>query len=149
MRKTIFTLLFVAAATMSFAAGNAELFQVDEQELNAEFAQLNELESFVNANEGITISEINQENPLVQNVANASDVLGVLGSLRGDSPLGIPSFLWGFCLNVAGVAIVYFVADDRDETKKAFTGCAISAALYIIWVVVYVLIIGNSFLFFG
>ena len=148
MRKKIFTLLFAAISTMSFATGNAELFQVDVQELTADFAQLNELESFVNANEGITIDEINFENPLVQNVANASDVLGVLASLRGDSPLGIPSLVWGLCLSWVGVLIVYFVADDRDETKKAFTGCAIGAGIYIIYFVVWVLVIGNSFLFF-
>lgn len=148
MRKKIFTLLFAVISTMSFATGNAELFQVDVQELTADFAQLTELESFVNANEGITIDEINIENPLVQNVANASDVLGVLASLRGDSPLGIPSLVWGLCLSWVGVLIVYFVADDRDETKKAFTGCAINAGLYIIFVVVYVFVIGNSFLFF-
>ena len=148
MRKKIFTLLFAAISTMSFATGNAELFQVDVQELTADFAQLNELESFVNANEGITIDEINIENPLVQNVANASDVLGVLASLRGDSPLGIPSLVWGLCLSWVGVLIVYFVADDRDETKKAFTGCAIGAGIYIVFVVVWVVLIGNSFLFF-
>jgi len=148
MRKKIFTLLFAAISTMSFATGNAELFQVDVQELTADFAQLTELESFVNANEGITIDEINIENPLVQNVANASDVLGVLASLRGDSPLGIPSLVWGLCLSWVGVLIVYFVADDRDETKKAFTGCAIGAGIYIIYFVVWVLVIGNSFLFF-
>jgi hypothetical protein len=148
MKKTILSLLFAALGTFSFATGNAELFQVDAQELTADFAQLTELESFVNANEGITIDEINIENPMVQNVANASDVLGVLASLRGDAPLGIPSFVWGLCLGIAGVAVVYFVADDRDETKKAFTGCAVSAGIYIIFWVVWVVLIGNSFLFF-
>lgn len=148
IKKTIFSLLFAAIGTFSFATGNAELFQVDAQELTADFAQLTELESFVNANEGITIDQINIENPMVQNVANASDVLGVLSSLRGDSPLGIPSFVWGLCLSWVGVLVVYFVADDRDETKKAFTGCAVNAGLYIIFIVVYVFIIGNSFLFF-
>ena len=124
------------------------MFQVDAQELTADFAQLTELESFVNANEGITIDEINMENPMVQNVANASDVLGVLASLRGDVPLGIPSFVWGLCLSWVGVLIVYFVADDREETKNAFVGCAVSGGVVIIFWVVWVVVIGNSFLFF-
>ena len=148
MRKALFSICLAFASSLGFA-GNAELFNVDEQELNTEFAQLNELEAFVEANEGITISEINAENPLVTNMATSSDILGVLASLNGDAPLGIPSFVWGLCLSWVGVLVVYFVADDRDETKKAFTGCAVNAGLYIIWVVVYVLIIGNSFLFFG
>jgi len=147
MIKALFSIMLAFTFSVSFA-GNAELFQVDEQEINAEFAQLNELEAFVEANNGITASEINAENPLVANLAASSDVLGALASFGGEPPLGIPSFLWGFCFNVAGVALVYFVADDRDETKKALIGCAVSAGLYLLWWVVWVLLVGNSFLFF-
>jgi hypothetical protein len=149
MKKVLFTALLALAFNLGFAAESADLFKVDDQEINTEFAQLNELEQFVNANEGITLEEINPSNPLVQNVNNSSDILGILSTLRGDAPLGIPSFVWGLCLSWVGVLVVYFVADDRDETKKAFTGCAVNAGLYIIFVVVYVFIIGNSFLFFG
>ncbi|HOY48888.1 MAG TPA: hypothetical protein PL185_03500 [Flavobacteriales bacterium] len=149
MKKALFTALLALAFNLGFAAESADLFKVDDQEINTEFAQLNELEQFVNANEGITLEEINPSNPLVQNVNNSSDILGILSTLRGDAPLGIPSFVWGLCLSWVGVLVVYFVADDRDETKKAFTGCAVNAGLYIIWIVVYVVIIGNSFLFFG
>ncbi len=133
---------------MSFA-GNAELFQVDEQEINAEFAQLNELEAFVEANEGITASEINAENPLLTNLETSNDVLGALSAFAGEPPLGIPSFLWGFCLTWVGVALVYFIADDRDETKKALIGCAVNAGIGILFWVVYIVILGSSgFLFF-
>lgn len=144
MRKAIFTIALAITFNMSFASANAEVFQVDEQELNAEFAQLNELEQFVNANEGITISEISQDNPLVQNVTNSSDVLGIVSALRGDPPLGIPSFLWGFCLSGAGVALVYFVADDRDETKKAFIGCAVGTGAYLIFYLIYFFVVLSS-----
>jgi hypothetical protein len=147
MKKVLFSALLAFAFTLGFA-GNAELFSVNEQELNTEFAQLNELEAFVEANEGITASEINAENPLLANLETSGDVLGALASFGGEPPLGIPSFLWGFCFNVAGVALVYFVADDRDETKKALIGCAVSAGLYLVWWIVWVLLIGNSFLFF-
>jgi prolipoprotein diacylglyceryltransferase len=147
MKKVLFSALLAFAFTLGNAS-NAELFSVNEQELNTEFAQLNELEAFVEANEGITASEINAENPLVANLETSGDVLGALASFGGEPPLGIPSFLWGFCFNVAGVALVYFVADDRDETKKALIGCAVSAGLYLVWWIVWVLLIGNSFLFF-
>jgi len=148
MRKALFSICLAFAFSTGFA-GNAELFNVDEQEINTEFAQLNELEAFVEANEGITISEINAENPLVTNMATSSDILGVLASLRGDAPLGIPSFVWGLCLSLPGVLLVYFVADDRDETKKAFTGCAVGAGISIVFMVFYVVILSNPFLFFG
>lgn len=147
IKKFLFSAAFALACNFGFASANADLFQVNEEELNVEFAQLNELESFVNSNEGVTMSSMESTSPLLQNVTPTGDALGVL-STYGEPPLGIPSFLWGFCFNVAGVAIVYFVADDRDETRKAFIGCAVSGGLYLLWWVFWVLVAGNAFLFF-
>lgn len=144
MKKVLFTALLALAFNIGNATENADLFRVDDQEINAEFAQLNELEHFVEANEGLTLSEINTNNPLVQNLNNSSDILGVLSTLRGEPPLGIPSFAWGACFGVAGIAIVYFVSDDREETKKAFTGCVVVEGVVILIYVVYVVIVGAS-----
>jgi hypothetical protein len=148
MRKTIFTLFMALTFLPGIASVNTELFSVDDQELNTEFAQLNELEQFVSANEGITLSDINSENALVSNMANRADILSVIAGLRAEPPAGIPSLIWGLCLSWVGVLIVYFVADDRSETKKAFTGCLIGAAVYVVFVVFYAVILGNAFLFF-
>jgi hypothetical protein len=144
MKKVLFTALLALAFNIGNATENADLFKVDNQEINAEFAQLNELEQFVEANEGLTLSEINTNNPLVQNLNNSSDILGVLSTLRGEPPLGIPSFAWGACFGVAGIAIVYFVSDDREETKKAFTGCVVVEGVVILIYVVYVVAVGAS-----
>jgi len=144
MKKLLFTVLLALAFNLGNAAENADLFKVDDQEINAEFAQLNELEQFVEANEGLTLSEINTNNPLLQNLNNSSDILGVLSTLRGEPPLGIPSFAWGACFGVAGIAIVYFVSDDRDETKKAFTGCVVVEGVVILIWVVYAVVVGAS-----
>jgi hypothetical protein len=144
MKKVLFTALLALAFNIGNATENADLFKVDDQEINAEFAQLNELEQFVEANEGLTLSEINISNPLVQNLNNSSDILGVLSTLRGEPPLGIPSFAWGACFGVVGIAIVYFVSDDREETKKAFTGCVVVEGVVILIYVVYVVIVGAS-----
>lgn len=144
MKKVLFTALLALAFNIGNATENADLFKVDDQEINAELAQLNELEQFVEANEGLTLSEINTNNPLVQNLNNSSDILGVLSTLRGEPPLGIPSFAWGACFGVAGIAIVYFVSDDREETKKAFTGCVVVEGVVILIYVVYVVIVGAS-----
>jgi hypothetical protein len=148
MKKVFFSALLALTMNFGFAAAHAELFNVDEQEINAEFAQLNELEQFVSANEGITLSEINPSNPLVQNVNNSSDILGTLSSLKGEPPLGIPSIVWGICCSVPGVAIVYFVSEDEEETKKAVIGCAISGAVYVLYYVLGVVVGGLSFAFF-
>jgi hypothetical protein len=148
IKKFLFSAAFALACNFGFASTNADLFQVNEEELNVEFAQLNELESYVNSNEGVTMSSMETNSPLLQNVTTTGDALGIL-SAYGEPPLGIPSFLWGFCFNVAGVAIVYFVADDRDETKKAFIGCVVVNGISILFWLVYVVILGASgFLFF-
>jgi hypothetical protein len=144
MKKVLFTALLALIFNFGNATENADLFKIDDQEINAEFSQLNELEQFVEANEGLTLSEINTNNPLVQNLNNSSDILGVLSTLRGEPPLGIPSFAWGACFGVAGIAIVYFVSDDRDETKKAFTGCVVVQGVVILIYIVYVVIVGAS-----
>jgi hypothetical protein len=148
MKKVLFTALLALTFNLGNATENADLFKVDDQEINAEFAQLNELEQFVEANEGLTLSEINTNNPLVQNLNNSSDILGILSTLRGEPPLGIPSFAWGACFGVAGIAVVYFVSDDRDETRKAFTGCAVVQGVAILIYIVYVVAVGASILAF-
>jgi hypothetical protein len=145
MRKVLLTALLALSFNLGNATENAELFKVDDQEINAEFAQLNELEHFVEVNEGLTLSEINTNNPLLQNLNNSSDILGVLSTLRGEPPLGIPSFAWGACFGVAGIAVVYFVADDREETKKAFTGCVVVYGVMTLIYVVYVIAVGAAF----
>jgi len=146
IKKVLFGAILALACNVGMANADASLFAVNEQEISNEFAQLNELEQYVNANEGVTLSSMDESNPLIANVSSSSNAMGALSAM-GEPPLGIPSFLWGFCFNVAGVALVYFVADDRDETKKAFIGCAVSGGIYILWWVFWVLIAGNAFLF--
>ena len=60
-------------------------------------------------------------------------------SLVYGPPLGIPSFAWGLCCGLPGLAVVYFVADDKEETKKAFYGCVTST---VVGVVVNVAVLG-------
>lgn len=146
IKKVLFGAILALACNVGMANADASLFAVNEQEISNEFAQLNELEQYVNANEGVTLSSMDESNPLIANVSSSSNAMGALSAM-GEPPLGIPSFLWGFCFNVAGVALVYFVADDRDETKKAFIGCAVSGGVYILWWVFWVLIAGNAFFF--
>ncbi len=138
IKKALFSVLFACACNLGFAA-DADLFEVNEQEISTQFAQLDDLENYVNENEDVTFSSMDASNPLLANVSVGNSALGVVSSLA-DAPLGIPSFLWGFCFNVAGVAIVYFVANDSEETRMAFIGCVVSGGLYILWWVFWVLV---------
>jgi len=146
MKKIILSTMFAGFFSFGAIASNAEVFEMDENFVNTELAQLTELENFVVENEGITLSEIDASNGLLAELNGSNDILHTLEMIgRGDPPLGIPSFLWGACFGVAGIAIVYFVTDDRDETRKALTGCAIvQGALVLIYVIVWVLILGSA-----
>lgn len=146
MKKNFMSSLFAGLFAFSASAGVAEVFEMDENFVNTELAQLNELDEFVAANEGITLSEMDASNGLLAELNGSSDILRTLELIgRGDPPLGIPSFLWGACFGVAGIAIVYFVTDDRDETKKALTGCAVvQGAIILLYVVIWVIILGGA-----
>ena len=131
--------------TASLKASTADLFAYNEQVITAQMTDLNELEKVVKQNEGVTLTELKTKHfaNLNLNGLKESSVLGDLFAMRGgDLPLGIPAFVWGCVLGWVGILVVYLVTEDKEETLKALWGClaegAISAVLYIIYVVVIV-----------
>lgn len=109
----IFSFLFFAASFVK--AGNAELFELDEATIKAEFQQLDELE---------------------QKVLAGTELGGYTATLPppddyyGSRPaLGIPSFIWGCCLGPTGIIITQIMTEDVNETKKALAGCAVSGCV--------------------
>lgn len=130
MKKLLsIALVLVFTLTGRVMASDADLFKVDDQKINSEFADLNKLENFVNANEGVTLEEVqaNHVNVMDGLTENPESFQGMGSTLRGggESPLGIPPFVWGCVLGWVGILIVYFVAEDREMTKKAFYGCLV------------------------
>lgn len=110
-------------------ASAAALFSFDEATVYESVAELTELEQFVKANDGISLTELQtSEHPLVANVSFADPNLSALAV--GDPPLGIPSIVWGLCLNWVGLLVVHLSADDRAESKRALIGCIISSVLW-------------------
>lgn len=146
MRK-LFLALFIAFSSLTTQAGNAELFTYDEQQLNQEFGTLNAVEDYVIQNEGATMADVKANTTLIAGDENPESFQGMASTLRGDGPpLGIPSFIWGCVLGWIGILIVYFIAEDRDETKKAFYGCLIGWGVgFIIYLIVWVVVLGSSF----
>lgn len=140
MKKILFVAI-LAMSTFSMRASVADLFTVDNATISAEMTDLNTLESFVEMNQGVTLTDVQSMNStLTSNILTAEESPFSQASILrrgGDAPLGIPSFVWGLCLNVPGIAIVYFVADDKDETMKALWGCLASTALWVIVEVIY------------
>ena len=136
--KKFFTILvaMLVMSGMTFANDDASIFSVDKNSIEQELAPLSDLENYVNENAGVTYDEIDNPEVLDKDV-----VMGDV-DLNYGPPLGIPSFLWGFILSWVGILIVYLIAEDGDETKKALWGCLAGAALYII---LYFVLLGSLF----
>lgn len=141
-------LLLVAVASFCLSvvmkANNADLFSYDKNAVNTELSDLQTLEEYVNSNPGVTLTDLQlNSNQLVSELnMDANTFGGLLASF--EPPLGVPSFVWGCVFGVAGIAIVYFVADDKEETKKAFKGCVVGALVYTVFYVVYVVAIVST-----
>lgn len=134
----------VCLAFNSFA-NDADLFTYDESVVNSELSDLQVLENYVVANPGVTLTDLkNENNSLIANLEFAVNDMGGFLFNGMEPPLGVSSFLWGCVFGIAGVAVVYFIADDKDETKKAFKGCVINGIFYVIFYVIYAVALAAS-----
>jgi len=123
-------------------AGQAGLFSYDAVTIENQMAQLDQLEGYVMDNPGITLSQMAAEGNTLASLG--SDPNGINGfNLINEKVFGIPSFLWGCLFSVAGVALVYFVGQDKAETKSAIIGCVVEGVLWAGWVIVWRVVLGN------
>ncbi len=137
MKKIFLTLLFSLFA-FGIQASVSDLFEIDDAALSEEFASLTQLETIVVGHSDLTFeSLITEHSDLMKSIHLQSDLSNGLLGFYFEPPLGIPSFVWGFCLGVAGLAVVYFMTEDKEETKKALWGCVASAAISTAFYVVY------------
>lgn len=107
-------------------ANDTEVASFDEAAFYDEFQEIAELENFLNTHDA-SFTEVDAS--LVLNVSSNS-ILPLAPSVSDGPPLGIPSFLWGCILGWVGLLIVYLMADDSAETKKALWGCIISSVVW-------------------
>ena len=133
MKKILIILLTVPF--LSFG-NQADLFELDNQKVDSYMKNLEIVEDLVVKNEADYSSTL-QLNPSIYDNVNLSSHSNF--SLVYGPPLGIPSFAWGLCCGLPGLAVVYFIADDKEETKKAFYGCVTST---VVGVVVNVAVLG-------
>lgn len=148
MRKFLFKSLSVVMAITLILAQNSSIlastksapvtidesaFSYDEEALMAELNELDQLDAYVESNEGITFDKLaSEDSPLVANMESTASPMGMGGQDDGP-PLGIPSFLWGCVFGVVGLVIVYIMTDnDKAETKKAMWGCVASTAVSVV-----------------
>lgn len=102
------------------------LFQLDEASLYQSVDDLSQLEAYLKANPDLSLADLEATNhPLLSNLHLSDSPHSALV----EPPLGVPSFLWGFCLGIIGLAIVYFVTEDREQTEKALIGCLVGTLI--------------------
>jgi hypothetical protein len=145
MKKLLLVIAVGFCLTLFAKAGTADLFSYDKSAVNTEMSTLQSLEDYVIANPGVTLSDLKlNANQLVSGLnLNSNSVSGGMFSSL-EPPLGVPSFAWGCIFGIVGVAIVYFVADDKEETKKAFKGCVVGTLVYIVADIIYVVAVAAS-----
>lgn len=123
LTSTLCALFFVALAAVASTPDAA--FDFDEAAIEQEFAAIEQIESFVTANDGVTLSQLSAEKTeLLNGVTLLEDTSAVFTTK--EMPI-VGGFWWGCCLGIVGLALVYFISDnDRDQVKKALIGCIIS-----------------------
>lgn len=118
-------LLAVAAcfvlASSSYAT-NADLFELNEEKINAEFTELNELEAYVSMNENVTIHNIYEQNAgLVAGMNLAYGPEGMMGHSRFSlDEMEWGSFAWGFCCWPIGVFTVLLNSNKGSNHKISY-----------------------------
>jgi len=139
MKKIFLTLLFSLFA-FGIQASVSDLFEIDDAALSEEFASLTQLETIVVGHSDLTFESLKTEHSdLMKSIHLQSDLSNGLLGFYFEPPLGIPSVVWGFCLGIVGLAVVYLITEDKEETKKALWGCVasgvLSAAIYVVYFV--------------
>jgi flagellar capping protein FliD len=144
IKNLLLALVASTSVILSASAGNASLFQLNKNKVNAEMNQLSQVENYVASHEGVTLTQLKAENSDIINGINLTESTSTLSALT-EGALGIPSFIWGCVLGWVGILITYLVTQDSDETKKALYGCLIGwVGGFLLYIVFVVLIFGGT-----
>ncbi len=119
MKKLLLAIVACFVFTSLSYGTNADLFELNEEKINTEFAELNELEAYVSMNENVTIHNIYQENAGLVNGMNLS--YGPEGMMARNAfsldDMQWDSFAWGFCCWPIGIFTV-LLNDEKGSNHK-------------------------------
>jgi hypothetical protein len=140
--KTILVaiLLCLGLSCMSWS-NTGSLFTYNKAQVNIELNQLQVLEDFIYSHPDKSLSILLSENSCLLNGLNLSNSFSCGLSMDNEEPLGISPYWWGCCFGVWGIAIVYFVMEDKEATKRALKGCVTHELVGIGCIVVYYVVI--------
>ena len=127
--KSLFITLFLIAIGFTVKANDPDLFKLDYDAVQKEFAGLEQVTDILSENPFMTYSMLMETNALLSESLNLTP-LSALPMSPGEPFLGIPSFLWGCSFGIVGVLIVYIGSDKNEaEAKKALWGCVVGTAV--------------------
>ncbi|MGB0432234.1 MAG: hypothetical protein ACPGLV_17290 [Bacteroidia bacterium] len=120
MKQFILTVFIaVGFANISFAS-TADLFSYNEEAIEAEFSQIDQVESFVVENNGITFSEMQNQGHLTQFNLNWNAFDNSAAPMFGLSDMDWNSFVCGFCCWPVGIFTVLLNDDKGSDSKTSF-----------------------------
>lgn len=134
-------LIIFSVQAMSFTTINtvvnsdleiASVTDFNETEIYNAFTEVNSLVSYVQENEGITLSDLKTTNDeLVSNISSSAAIALLHDGDHEDTPPIFSAFIWGCLLNWVGMLIVGLTTgfDGHQITKSAW-GCLISSLLW-------------------
>ncbi len=145
MKKLFLTVITLLVAFNLATALSVEDFKISTTDYEQAFEELSTLEDYVVQN-NLTLTDLSVKNLSLITQLQLKTNYSVMNMFDlVEPPLGIPSFVWGLCCGVSGLAVVYFVTDDSEQTKKALNGCLVSTGISVVLTVLYYVWIINAF----
>jgi len=101
----------------------------DETEIYNAFAEVNDLVSYVQENEGVSFDDLETtHNELVSNISSSA---AIALTEHSDSPPIFSAFIWGCLLSWVGMLIVGLTTDfNGQQITKSAWGCLIGSILW-------------------
>lgn len=155
MKKSLLKIMAVSMAVLFlnlqvFAGSNFSMspedetnVNFDETEIYGSFDQIDDLVSYVSAND-VTYADVQNYNSSMVEKVSSSAALALNNTNAGDPPF-ISAFLWGCIFNWVGIVVVALTTEmDMDYIMKSVWGCVVSTVVWGAFWLVYDLVIYNS-----
>jgi hypothetical protein len=150
MKHLFYTVCLFLTCTIgqAFASANNDLFIDSDIQIEEVFAPLDQLADVVASNPEADLNFVRANfSTVASSVSLMNELMIATRPLEDRAVAGISGYIWGACLGIAGVAIVYFLLDDasqafrKSETTHAVIGCAVSTA---VWTILYFTVLATA-----
>ena len=128
--KKLFTLaIMLAFALSSSFASDAGLFSYDQAAVDVQFEQLNELESYVLKNQGVSLTDMQTVNNEILMGLNLHPIAGTpFGPNQAMLDFDLGAFLWGLICCPVGFFVIVTNKDKTGDQKLSYwIGVVVSA----------------------